>query len=219
MKNSIKILLGFLSLVVMALVMAQVVEAESGVTLGMAIAVYTKACAKNTGGNSRVFTTEASNVSSVTVTSNEIAAVTMGTGKTFHEVQADIDTVIRTETAEGRRNNISYTHRVEMKFAKPSTELNIFRDALADASPCGIMAIVQDGNGECWMVGYNEADTTNRALYLAQDDTTSGALPSDEEGNTISVALETTSGYVDIPFDATLKASIIGDSATFITYA
>ena len=75
------------------------------------------------------------------------------------------------------------------------------------------------GHGNCWLVGYNETDTTNRGLYVVQDDTQSGALPSDEEGNVVTIALETISGYKDLPFDATQKAAIIGDTATYITYA
>lgn len=221
MKKYIKSILAFLSLVIVAIVLAQVsaeAGAAGGITYAMAIAVYTKACEKNTGGNSRVFYTEAANVSSVTVTAGEVAAITMASGKTFHEVQAEIDTVIRTEVASGRRTNISYLHRVEMKFGKPQTALNTLSDSLTAASACGIIAIVQDGNGNCWLVGYNATDTTNRGLYVVQDDTNSGAAPSDEDGNVVTIALETTSGYKDLPFDSTTKAAIIGDTATYITY-
>lgn len=221
MKNYIKSILAFLSLVIVAIVLAQVsaeAGAAGGITYAMAIAVYTKACEKNTGGNSRVFYTEAANVSSVTVSAGEVTAITMASGKTFHEVQAEIDTVIRTEVASGRRTNISYLHRVEMKFGKPQTALNTLSDSLTAASACGIIAIVQDGNGNCWLVGYNATDTTNRALYVVQDDTNSGAAPSDEDGNVVTIALETTSGFKDLPFDSTLKAGIIADTATYITY-
>lgn len=217
MKNSHKLILGFLTLIVVAIVLAQIGEAE-GVIYGMAIANYVKACSKNVGGNARVFIAEMANVSSVSVTSGEIDGITMATGTTFEEVDAELDTVIRTEVAEGRRSNISYTHRVEMKFAKPVTGLSTFRDSLAAASPCGIAAIVQDSNGESWLVGYNETDTTARGLFLAQDDTNSGAVPNEEDGNIVTVALETISGYLDLPFDATEKAAIIGDTASYIDY-
>ena len=217
--KALKTILGFLAFIIIAIVLAQVVEADAGgVGLAMAIAVYSKACEKNTGGNARVFIAEAPNVSSVTVTAGEVTAITMASGTAFYESQAEIDTVIRTEVAEGRRTNISYLHRVEMQFGKPSAALNTFRDSLAAASPCGMCAIVQDGNGNCWLVGYNETDFANRGLFLVQDDTNSGALPSDEDGNVITVAIETTSGFIDLPFDATEKAAIIGDTATYITY-
>ena len=185
----------------------------------MAIASYSKACSKNVGGNSAVYVTEATNLSSATVTAGEISAVTMATGKTFQEVQADLDSVVHTQEGAGSQNNISYTHRVEMRFAKPSTELNTLRDSLADASPCGILCIVQDGNGESWLVGYNATDLTNRALYLATDSLNSGTEPAEEDSQAVTVALECQSGYLSLPFYDTLKASISGGSATFITYA
>jgi len=186
----------------------------------MAIAAYTKACAKNVGGNSAVYLTEASNVTTVTVTSGEIsAAITMASGKTFHEVQADLDSVVHTQEGVGNQSNISYTHRVEMTFAKPSVGLNTLRDSLADGSPCGIVAIVTDANGTSWLVGYNETDGTNRALYLATDSLNSGAEPAEEDGQAITVALECQSGYLSLPFDSTIGATITGESAAFITYA
>ena len=184
----------------------------------MAIANYTKVCAKNTGGNTRVFIAEAANVTAVTVTSGEVSAITMVALSFFEEIQADIDTVIRTEVGEGRRSNISYTHRVEMKFAKPSATLNTLSESLTDASACGIITIVQDANGNSWLTGWNETDTNNRGLYVVQDDTNSGALPSDEDGSILTIALETSSGYKDLPFDATQKAAISGGTATYIDY-
>lgn len=213
--KALKTILGVLSLIVIAIVLAQIAEAE-GVVLGMAIATYTKVCEKNVAGNARVFIASVSGITSVTVVAGEITAITATTA--FKESQADIDSLIRTEVATGTRTNISYVHRVEMKFQGPDLALNVFRDSLADASPCGMAAIVQDSNGECWLVGWNENDTTARGLFLAQDDTNSGALPSDDDAQNVTVALETLSGYLDLPFDATLTGTIIGDTAPFIDY-
>lgn len=186
----------------------------------MAIAAYTKACTKNVGGNSAVYITEAANLTTVTVTTGEIsAALTMDTGKTFHEVQADLDSVVHTQEGAGNQSNISYTHRVEMKFAKPSVGLNTLRDSLADGSPCGLLAIVTDSNGVSWLVGYNETDGTNRALYLVADSLNSGAEPAEDDSQLITVALECQTGYLSLPFDSTIGATITGESAAFITYA
>ncbi len=213
--KALKTILGLLALIVIAIVLAQIAEAE-GVVFAMAIATYTKVCEKNVAGNARVFISSAALVTSVTVTSGEITAITAATA--FKESQADIDSIIRTEVAAGTRSNISYTHRVEMKFQKPDLELNVFRDSLADASPCGMCVIVQDSNGECWLVGYNESDGTSRGVFLIQDDTNSGANPTEEDGNIVTLALETTSGYLDLPFDSTLTATILADTAAFIDY-
>ena len=217
--KALKTILGLLALIVIAIVIAQVsaeAGAAGGVTYAMAIAVYTKVCEKNVSGNARVFVAEMSGITSITVTSGEITAITATTA--FKESQADIDSLIRTEVATGTRSNISYLHRVEMKFAGPDLALNTFRNSLADASPCGMAAIVQDSNGECWLVGWNDTDTTSRGLFLVQDDTNSGALPSDEDAQNVTIALETLSGYLDLPFDSTITATIIGDTAPFIDY-
>lgn len=213
--KALKTILGVLALIVIAIVLAQIAEAE-GLVLGMAIATYSKVCEKNVSGNARVFIAQMSGITSITVTAGEITAVTATTA--FKESQADIDSLIRTEVATGTRSNISYFHRVEMKFAGPDLALNTFRNSLADASPCGMAAIVQDSNGECWLVGWNDTDTTSRGLFLVQDDTNSGALPSDEDAQNVTVALETLSGYLDLPFDSTLTATIIADTAAFIDF-
>lgn len=186
----------------------------------MAIAAYTKACTKNVGGNSAVYLVEAAHITTVTVTSGEIsAAITMSGTETFQEVQADLDNVTHTQEGTGTQTNIAYTHRVEMVFSKPSVGLNTLRDSLADASPCGVVAIVTDGNGVSWLVGYNATDGTNRALFLATDSLNSGAAPTDDGSQAITLALECQSGYLSLPFDATIGATITGSTAAFITYA
>ena len=184
----------------------------------MAIATYTKTCAKNVGGNSAVYLTEAANINAVTVTSGEISAITMDTGKTFHQVQHDLDGATHTQEGAGTKQNISYTHKVELKFQKPSVALNTLRDSLADGSACGMLAIVTDGNGTSWLVGWNQTDGINRALYLEADNMTSGAEPSEEDGQAVTITLTCVNGYLALPFDSTLGAEISGGTATYITY-
>jgi hypothetical protein len=217
LRNNWKTLVAFASLLIIAIVMAQI--SIEGVISAMAIVAYTKACEKNVGGNSAVYVTEAANVSSITVVSGEITAVTMVTGKTFQQIQADLDSIVRTEEGAGTRNNIAYTHKVEMVFSKPSKELNTLRDSLAAASACGILVIVTDGNGESWLVGYNETDLMNRPLYLLTDSGNSGKEPTEEGGQAVSVILQGTNGYLCLPFDATNAGTIKGGTAAFITYA
>lgn len=218
MKKYFNIATGLFVALICTIMMGAITIEEGGPALA-AIAVYTKACEKNVGGNTAVYLTEATNISSVTVTSGEISALTMDSGKTFHKVAFDQDGAIHTQEGTGNANNISYTHRVEMYFAKPSTALNTFRDALAAASPCGILAIVQDANGNSWLVGYNETDEAERPLRLVADSLNSGQTPTDEDGQRVTIALEGVSGYLSLPFDDTLKATISGGTATFITYS
>jgi hypothetical protein len=59
----------------------------------MALAVYSKTCAKNVGGNlQRVYLSEIANIASVTGTT-ELTAVTMESGKYFQMAVAEIDSV------------------------------------------------------------------------------------------------------------------------------
>lgn len=217
MKKILNIIGGILITIIGAIILAQI-SLEAGVIGAMAIAVYTKACEKNVAGNSAVYLVEAADLATVTITAGEISALTMDTGKTFKKVGADLDGIKRTQAGVGNASNIAYTHRVEMFFAKPSTALNTLRDSLSAASPCGILAIVQDANGNSWLVGYNATDLVNRPLRLVQDDDDSGNTPTDE-AQRATVSLEGVNGYLDLPFDSTLKATISGGTATFITYA
>lgn len=218
MKKYINIFSALAVAVICTIMMGAITIEEGGPALG-AIAVFSKVCEKNVGGNSAVYLAEAPNLGTITITSGEISAVAMASGKTFHQAEHDLDGAKHTQEGAGTPNNISYTHKVEMFFAKPSTLLNTFRDSLAAASPCGIVAIVRDGNGKCWMVGYNATDGTNRALRLVTDSMDSGNTPTDEAGQRVTITLQAISGYLSLPLDATLQAAVIAGTATFITFA
>jgi len=179
----------------------------------MAIATFARTCAKNVAGNSQIWITEASNIASITITSGEAAAFTMDTGKKFLEHQPEIDSLIRTQEGAGIGTNIAYTHKVDMKFAKLATGVNTMRDALADASPCGMVAVIKDGNGTYWLVGWNATDLGNRGLELSQDNDTSGGALTDEEGGVNSIVLQTVSGYLDIPL-STAGVTSFGSAKT-----
>lgn len=178
----------------------------------MAIADYVKTCSKNVAGNSTLWLTEAENISSVTIVTGEITVITMKTGKEWQPYDNDLDSLIRSQEGSGNGNNISYTHKIEAKFSKLSPALNTARTALADASVCGILALVKDSNGVWWLVGYNPSDLTKRALKLMTDSDTSGGAPDDEEGGKASIVLESKSGYLDIPVKSTSTVAVGGIS-------
>jgi hypothetical protein len=165
----------------------------------MAIATYARVCSKNVAGNSQIWITEASNITSITVTAGEAAAFTMDSGKKFMEHQPEMDSLIRTQEGAGIGSNISYNHKIDMKFAKLALGVNTMRNALVDGSPSGMVAVVKDSNGTYWLVGWNDTDLGNRGLELRQDNDNSGGLASDEEGGMANLILETVSGYLDIP--------------------
>ena len=179
----------------------------------MAIAVYTKACSKNTPGNSQIWIAEAPNITSITITAGEAAAFTMDSGKKFLEAQADIDKLTRSQEGTGTGSNISYLHKIEMVFSKLALGLNTFRDSLADASPCGMVAVTKDSNGTYWLTGWNANDLGNRGLELRTDNDTSGAAPTDEDSGASTITLETTSGSLDLPL-STAGVTSFGSAKT-----
>lgn len=184
----------------------------------MALAKFARICGKNIGGNSGFYVVPVADIDTITVTAGEISALTMAVGKKFLELQPDEDSLIRTEEGEGVGSTMKYTHRIESRFSNPSVTLNTLRNELAAASPCGIVAIVTDGNGKSWLVGYNETDGFRRPLRLKQDSINSGAALGEENSQAAQIALEGTSGYLCLPFDSTLGAAIIAGTSAFIDF-
>jgi len=165
----------------------------------MAIATFARTCSKNIPGNSQIWFAEAPNITSITITAGEVTAFTMDSGKKFLEHQPKIDTLVRTQEGVGTGSNISYLHKIALKFAKLATGVNTMRNALSDASPCGIVAVTKDSNGTYWLTGWNATDLGNRGLELRQDNDSSGAAIDDEEGGMADMVLECKSGYLDLP--------------------
>ena len=91
----------------------------------MAIANYTRTCGKNVPGNNKVYITEKDNISSITVTAGEVSAVTMATGLTFHELQADKSTVRRKQDETFNNGVLAITHSLELSFKGLSKDLNL----------------------------------------------------------------------------------------------
>lgn len=179
----------------------------------MALAGFTKICAKNTPGNSLLWLIEASKVSAVTIVTDEITVLTTTTGSTFQVYEVDQDSLVRGEEGVGTSSNISYVHSIDFTLAKPTAAMRTAINALADASPCGIIAILKDGNGLYWVEGYNATDGTGRGLKLVTDSTTSGAAPDDEAGNKTTIRLETKSGFKSLPVKSTSVVAVSGITA------
>lgn len=166
----------------------------------MALAGFTKVCSKNTPGNSLLWLIEASKISTVTIVADGVTVLnTTATGDDFQVYEVDQDTLVRTEEGVGTGHNISYVHAIEFSLSKPSAALRTSINALADASPCGIVAIMRDGNGVYWVCGYNATDLASRGFKLVQDNMTSGTAPDDEEGSKDVIRLETKSGFKALP--------------------
>jgi len=183
----------------------------------MAIAKYSKTCGKNVPGNSRLFFTEAANIGSVTVTSNEISAITISDTTKFREFGADIDSIKFTIEGTGSAS-YSEVQKLEAKFSKKTTALITAKNSLLDAVACGVAIIRVDNNGSAWLSGYTVKDKNRRAYNKITTNFDTGAKPSDEGTAAYTITLEAEGFDDELPFDTTLNASIIGGTATFIDY-
>jgi hypothetical protein len=184
----------------------------------MAIAKYTKTCEQNTPGNAKFFVTEIANVSAVTITSGEIsAAITMGGSTKFQQFAADPDTIQFTQEGTGK-SSYAETFKLIAKFSKKTATLITAKQSLVDATTCGIALIRQDANGKCFLSGWNNTDKGGRPYNKITVNFDSGVTPTDENMNAYTITLEGSSGFDEIPFDATIGATITGGSAAFIAY-
>ena len=183
----------------------------------MAIAKYSKTCGKNVPGNSRLFFVEAGNISSITVTSNEISAVTMSDTTKFQEFGADIDSIKFTIEETGSAS-YSEVQKLEAKFSKKTTALITAKNSLLDAVACGVAIIRVDNNGSAWLSGYTVKEKNRRAYNKITTNFDTGAKPSDEGTAAYTITLEAEGFDDELPFDTTQNASIIGGTATFIDY-
>ena len=183
----------------------------------MAIAKYSKTCGKNVPGNSRLFFVEAANISSITVTSNEISAVTMSDTAKFREFGADIDSIKFTIEGTGSAS-YSEVQKLEAKFSKKTTALITAKNSLLDAVACGVAIIRVDNNGSAWLSGYTVKDKNRRAYNKITTNFDTGAKPSDEGTAAYTITLEAEGFDDELAFDTTLNSAIVGGTATFIDY-
>lgn len=183
----------------------------------MAIAVYVKICSKNTPGNTTIAFTELDNITSITIVSEEVTVVTMSGLTKFHQFDADIDSVKMTLEGSGGSSYFQ-TNKLEARFSKLTAGLITAKQSLVDAVTCGALAVVLDGNGQAWLLGWNTVDLGRRPLNKITSNFDSGMKPSDENANAYTITLESESGYDPLPFEATPNATIVAGTATWITW-
>lgn len=190
----------------------------AGVVGAFALAIFTQTCQKNVSGASRIFIAEKSVATAFTITSGEISAVTGTTP--FMRVDAMQDSVSWTEAGElVGLNNWKITNTIEFDVMPPSKDTNTFLQALIDGSPCGYFAIIQDGNGQYWVVGHNATDIRERPLRLNKQDHKTGKGLSEAEGNTVRITLMNECGGLALPLDATLNAAMDAGTSTIAKWS
>ena len=183
----------------------------------MALTKYSKVCSKNTPGNSKLFFAHIADIQSITVTSGQISAITMVTGKKFVEFGAEIDTIQLTQEGKGKFAYFD-SKKLIAKFAKKTPTLVSAKNELADAVVCGVVVIRVDNNGQAWLSGW-DANNYGKRPYNQIDVTyDSGTKISDEEGNVMTITLTCESTSDELAFDTTINTAIVSGTATWIDY-
>jgi hypothetical protein len=116
-------------------------------------------------------------------------------------------------------NNVKFSNLVEFAIAKLNKAMNTFVNALIDASPCGLYAIVKDGNSQNWLVGYDSTSLTTRPLRYNNGKQKTGKLISEEDGNIKIIQLTNECQGLALPFDSTLNAAINAGTSTIIKWS
>lgn len=147
---------------------------------------FTKACESVSGGVLQIWLANEADVTSMTLTGTEYSAIVMNGAAVFYEFQFTQDTAeIRENVARNDSGNISVTHELEFYLPKMSTTQRDAIQEIIDCSPCGIIAIAKDSNGNQWVQGYNETALKARPMRILTDTTTSGTSFSDSNGSTV----------------------------------
>lgn len=175
-----------------------------GSILLLLTAGLTRVCAARSGGLVRLYLANAADVSSFTLNgaTGAYSAVTMESGKVFFKFEFKQDSGQRKETGKMNDGAFSVEHLIEMYWENlTQTQRNLLQ-SIADASPCGMIAIVEDANALKWVVGYNEKFLKERPLKLETGDNDSGKAFTDANGTLVQLK------STDNEYDRTFTGSV-----------
>lgn len=191
----------------------------------MALGSFLKTCVKNTPGNQyQLYMCPVASITSITLTSGEVSAVTMNSTAKFQRVQGRLDKVkmVRAGTAG---SNFVETQTLSASFDKFTSALSTWfydpTDGIAAQATCGLVAIRVDNNGQAWISGIGPAaiDGALRPYQKATINFDSGSAPTDTDAAQPELILERTGAAPEYPIDSTITATITGGTATFINWA
>lgn len=160
-----------------------------GVILAILTAGLTKTCSARSGGIVSLWLANAADVTSFTLNAStgEYTAVTMASGKVFYKFDFKQDSGQWKDAGKSNNGAFSVEHMIETAWEGHSqTERNRAQD-VANASTCGMIAIVLDGNGTKWVIGYNEKFGKERPLKLDTQDVDTGKAFTDPSGSVVVI--------------------------------
>jgi hypothetical protein len=188
----------------------------AGVIVGT-LGIFTQVCAKNVSGASVIYISDKTLATGFTISTTPFEITAIAGTTPFHRVDTIQDSVEWNE--EGSRvglNNWMIKNTVNFDIMAPNKTTNVFLQALLDDSPCGLYAIILDGNGVAWVIGVNSIDGGNRPLRLGKQSHKTGKGLSVAEGNIIQISMENDCSGLAIPLDATLTAMVVAGAGSIL---
>lgn len=188
----------------------------------MAFSSFLKTCVKNTPGvRPEVYLAPVASVTSVTLTSGEVSAVTMNSTAKFKRWQADLDNVQFQSVGKNKPSFMS-DQTLSLTMTKHTSALHTAiygTDGIMDSAVCGLIAIWVDNNGQAWIAGVSAAaqDGTQRPFNDVECNFDSGKAPTDDSARPV-ITLKRTASTAELAIDSTITATITGGTATFIDW-
>lgn len=145
-----------------------------------------KDCTGNMGGIKRVLIANAADIDAVTITSDEVTAITMVTSGTPPVAAKFVEFYFRPNTSNmtstwqvNNENGTNYVQTLlQMVFNRMETSKRVAIMALAQAE---VVAIVEDMNGKYWYLGYDNP------MFLNAGDGPTGTARADRNGYSITL--------------------------------
>lgn len=153
------------------------------------LAGIARECGANMGGIKAVYMANFEDVDTVTISTNVVTAITMVSAKKFYAYYFNPNTSSFTTTMQANRENgtLYFETVLSLVFPKQDATKRVEVNALAQA---GLMAIVQDSNDNCWLLGYNDP------LLMTTGTAETGVNRADRNG----YALELTDAQNQMPY-------------------
>ncbi len=149
---------------------------------------FVKTCAARSGGLVEVFLANRDDVDTFTISGGIYTAVSMVGSGVFHKFEFEQDTANLLETATRENGSLKIDHILEFFLGKLDQTQRDRLQEIADASNCGMVAIVKDANVQRWVVGYSENFLKERPLELQTGAGDTGKAFTDLNGTTVTIA-------------------------------
>lgn len=195
----------------------------------MALSGFTKACASHTPGIARLVLLAAQDLASVTIASNKVTALSVGTSGDAKDYTVDRYGIkAMFEGASDDSGLEYYTHSIEAHISKLTATLRNSLENIAVEAACGIIAVLTDKNGSSWVYGLTAPDdafsTSDQQIGMnVQSMVFDSGMKLDEEGtDKVTLTLSGMFAEMPLPVDSTstfVASGTIGSGTDVITAA